>query len=170
MAYVVRRQDEAGAALTGEGVMAAINGQVAPYKRLRDVVFVDALPVSPAGKVLKRELSAREREAADRLTRAPAPLSGPLPRERMAAVTEIAEAFYLPLGEGRFAPTKATESPWDSAAQHGGPPSALLAHLAGAGADPGQRTARVSVDFLGAIPRRELTVEVSPVRPAAGSR
>ena len=32
-----------------------------PYQRLRDVVFVDALPVSPAGKVLKRELSARER-------------------------------------------------------------------------------------------------------------
>jgi hypothetical protein len=83
----------------------------------------------------------------------------------MATVTEIAEAFYLPLGEGRFAPTKATESPWDSDAQHGGPPSALLAHLAGATADPGQRAARVSVDFLGAIPRRELTLEVSQVRP-----
>ena len=80
-------------------------------------------------------------------------------------MSEIAEAFYLPLGEGRFAPTKATESPWDGDAQHGGPPSALLAHLAAAGADPGQRTARVSVDFLGAIPRRELTVEVAPVRP-----
>src|SRR4051794_36207886 len=83
----------------------------------------------------------------------------------MAPVTEIAEAFYLPLGEGRFAPTKATESPWDSASQHGGPPSALLAHLAGAGADPGQRAARVSVDFLGAIPRQELTVAVEVVRP-----
>jgi hypothetical protein len=80
-------------------------------------------------------------------------------------VSEIAEAFYLPLGEGRFAPTKATESPWDTEAQHGGPPSALLAHLAGAGADPGQRTARVSVDFFGAIPRRELTVEVTQLRP-----
>jgi hypothetical protein len=83
----------------------------------------------------------------------------------MGTVTETAEAFYLPLGEGRFAPTKATESPWDPAAQHGGPPSALLAHLAGATADPGQRAARVTVDFLGAIPRRELTVEVSPLRP-----
>lgn len=80
-------------------------------------------------------------------------------------MTEIAEAFYLPLGEGRFFPTKATESPWDSTAQHGGPPSALLAQLASAGADPGQRAARVSVDFLGAIPRRELTVEVAAVRP-----
>jgi hypothetical protein len=80
-------------------------------------------------------------------------------------VTETAEAFYLPLGGGRFQPTKATESPWDTTAQHGGPPSALLAHLAGATADPGQRAARVSVDFLGAIPRRELTVEVQVLRP-----
>ena len=80
-------------------------------------------------------------------------------------MSEIAEAFYLPLGEGRFAPTKATESPWDPEAQHGGPPSALLAHLAGASAEPGQRAARVSVDFLGAVPRRELTVEVAPLRP-----
>ncbi|MCZ2819407.1 AMP-binding protein [Modestobacter sp. VKM Ac-2977] len=61
VAYVVRRADAAGAALTAEGVMAVVNEQVTPYKRLRDVVFVDALPVSPAGKVLKRELSARER-------------------------------------------------------------------------------------------------------------
>jgi len=61
VAYVVRRADADGAALTAEGLMAGINEQVTPYKRLRDVVFVDALPVSPAGKVLKRELSARER-------------------------------------------------------------------------------------------------------------
>jgi long-chain acyl-CoA synthetase len=64
VAYVVRRADDAGAALSGEGVLAAVNDQVTPYKRLRDVVFVDALPVSPAGKVLKRELSALERAAA----------------------------------------------------------------------------------------------------------
>jgi long-chain acyl-CoA synthetase len=63
VAYVVRRADHAGAALTAAGVLAAVNEQVPPYKRLRDVVFVDALPVSPAGKVLKRELSARERAA-----------------------------------------------------------------------------------------------------------
>ena len=64
VAYVVRRQDDAGTALTADGVMAAVNEQVTPYKRLRDVVFLDALPVSPAGKVLKRELTARERAAA----------------------------------------------------------------------------------------------------------
>jgi long-chain acyl-CoA synthetase len=65
VAYVVRRGDDAGSALTAESVMAAINGQVTPYQRLRDVVFVAALPVSAAGKVLKRELSARERGAVE---------------------------------------------------------------------------------------------------------
>ncbi|MEI4273439.1 thioesterase family protein [Klenkia sp. LSe6-5] len=81
---------------------------------------------------------------------------------------EIAEAFYLPLGDGRFAPTRATESPWDVGAQHGGPPSALLARLAAGAAEASgshQQQVRVSVDFFGAIPRRELTVEVSPLRP-----
>jgi long-chain acyl-CoA synthetase len=44
---------------TAESVMAAVNDQVVPYKRLRDVVFVDQIPVSAAGKILKRELRAR---------------------------------------------------------------------------------------------------------------
>ncbi|MGY1814376.1 class I adenylate-forming enzyme family protein [Blastococcus sp. SYSU D00820] len=61
VAYVVRAAGDDGAALTAESVMAAVNGRVTPYKRLRDVVFVDAIPVSAAGKVLKRELAARER-------------------------------------------------------------------------------------------------------------
>ncbi|MGZ6811871.1 MAG: class I adenylate-forming enzyme family protein [Blastococcus sp.] len=64
VAYVVRKADDAGAALTVESVMAAVNAHVTPYKRLRDVVFIDAIPVSAAGKVLKRELAARERAAA----------------------------------------------------------------------------------------------------------
>ncbi|MGY1914395.1 class I adenylate-forming enzyme family protein [Blastococcus sp. SYSU DS0973] len=63
VAYVVRKDDADGAALTVESVMAAVNGKVTPYKRLRDVRFIDAIPVSAAGKVLKRELAAREREA-----------------------------------------------------------------------------------------------------------
>jgi len=62
IAYVVRTADDAGAALTADSVMAAVNDRVTPYKRLRDVVFIDAIPVSAAGKVLKRELAAKERE------------------------------------------------------------------------------------------------------------
>jgi len=37
-------------------LMAFINDQVAAYKKIRDVRFLDAIPVSAAGKVLKREL------------------------------------------------------------------------------------------------------------------
>src|SRR4051794_20912695 len=62
VAYVVRAADDVGAALTADSVMAAVNDKVTPYKRLRDVVFIDAIPVSAAGKVLKRELAAKERE------------------------------------------------------------------------------------------------------------
>ncbi|WP_448625085.1 class I adenylate-forming enzyme family protein [Geodermatophilus sp. URMC 64] len=64
VAYVVRRADDAGAALTAESILAQVNERVVHYKRLRDVVFIDAIPVSAAGKVLKRELAARERAAA----------------------------------------------------------------------------------------------------------
>jgi hypothetical protein len=71
-------------------------------------------------------------------------------------------SFYQPLGDDRFAPTKATESPWDTTMQHGGPPAALLARVLGV---QGLRLARISVDFLGPIPRKELRVEVSPVKP-----
>src|SRR3954471_21823950 len=62
VAYVVRKADDDGTRLTAESVMAAVNDKVTPYKRLRDVLFIDAIPVSAAGKVLKRELAAKERE------------------------------------------------------------------------------------------------------------
>jgi Thioesterase-like superfamily len=71
-------------------------------------------------------------------------------------------SFYLPLGDDRYEPTEFTESPWDSAMQHGGPPAALLGHAMRL---DGMRLARISVDFLGPIPRRESRVEVSPVKP-----
>ena len=71
-------------------------------------------------------------------------------------------SFYQPLGDDRYAPTEFTESPWDTAMQHGGPPAALLGHLLRL---DGLRLARVSVDFLGPIPRREFRVETSPLKP-----
>jgi hypothetical protein len=70
-------------------------------------------------------------------------------------------SFYRALGGDSFAPTEFTESPWDTAMQHGGPPAALLGHLLRL---DGLRLARISVDFLGPIPRREFRVEVSPVK------
>jgi long-chain acyl-CoA synthetase len=49
----------AARSVTAAGLMSAVNDQVAAYQRLRDVYLVDSIPVSAAGKVLKRELRAR---------------------------------------------------------------------------------------------------------------
>jgi hypothetical protein len=46
--------------------------------------------------------------------------------------------------------------------QHGGPPAALLGRLLRV---DGLRLARISVDFLGPIPRREFRVEVATIKP-----
>ena len=54
-----------GATWTADSVRAAANDKETPYKRRRDIVFIDAIPVSAAGKVLKRELAAKEREKVD---------------------------------------------------------------------------------------------------------
>jgi long-chain acyl-CoA synthetase len=45
--------------LAAETLMADINAQVVPYKRIREVIFIDQIPVSAAGKILKRELRLR---------------------------------------------------------------------------------------------------------------
>jgi len=55
-AYVVRAP---GAALTAEDVMAFANGKVAHYKAIREVVFVDSIPKTASGKILRRELKAQ---------------------------------------------------------------------------------------------------------------
>lgn len=78
---------------------------------------------------------------------------------------DVAEAYYLPRGNGRYEPTRATESPWDSNAQHGGPPAALLAWVIDETVEGPLRIGRISVDMLGPIPRREAVVEVSPIKP-----
>jgi acyl-coenzyme A synthetase/AMP-(fatty) acid ligase len=55
-AFVVKQP---GAELTGDEVIAFVAGQVAPYKKVRQVEFIDAVPKSSAGKILRRELRAR---------------------------------------------------------------------------------------------------------------
>ena len=83
-----------------------------------------------------------------------------------AAPAELPPAYYLPLGDGRFEPTEATTSPWDAGAQHGGPPTALLATcLDDAFGRPAMRVARISMDFLGPVPRAAVRVETRLVRP-----
>jgi len=49
--------------LTAEEVMAFVEPKVAHYKRVRHVAFVDAIPKSPSGKILRRILVEKERSA-----------------------------------------------------------------------------------------------------------
>jgi hypothetical protein len=74
-------------------------------------------------------------------------------------------AYYLPRGNQRYQPTRATESPWDRTAQHGGPPAALLAHAIDQSVEGPLRIGRISVDMLGPIPLREAVIEVSVIKP-----
>ena len=52
-AYVVLKE---GATASEEEIMAFVNEKVAPYKAIREVEFRKELPISSAGKVLKRVL------------------------------------------------------------------------------------------------------------------
>ncbi|HEY8482315.1 MAG TPA: acyl-CoA thioesterase domain-containing protein, partial [Spirillospora sp.] len=77
-----------------------------------------------------------------------------------------AEAFYEPLGDGRFASTPATAGPWSPDFQHGGPVSALLGR-AFERYEPvsGTRVARVTVELLSPVPVDVLEIGVRIVRP-----
>ncbi|RTL70786.1 MAG: acyl-CoA synthetase [Pseudonocardiaceae bacterium] len=56
VAFVVAPGLDAGGA---QELVERVNAQVTPYKRLREIVLVDEIPVSAAGKVLKRALRER---------------------------------------------------------------------------------------------------------------
>lgn len=59
-AYVVRGP---GARISEDELIAYVAGQVAPYKKVRRVEFTESVPRSAAGKILRRELRARERSS-----------------------------------------------------------------------------------------------------------
>jgi acyl-CoA synthetase (AMP-forming)/AMP-acid ligase II len=56
VAYVVAR-----APVSAEELMAYVAERVAPYKKIRDVEFIDQIPKAPSGKLLRRILVERER-------------------------------------------------------------------------------------------------------------
>ncbi|MBM4794052.1 4-coumarate--CoA ligase family protein [Streptomyces sioyaensis] len=62
-AFVVRQR---GAQLSEDEVIAYVAGQVAPYKKVRRVEFLDTVPRAATGKILRRELRARERSSTPR--------------------------------------------------------------------------------------------------------
>jgi acyl-CoA synthetase (AMP-forming)/AMP-acid ligase II len=57
-AFVVLKE---GQQATADDIMAFVAERVAPYKKLREVEFVGAIPKVPSGKILRRELIAQER-------------------------------------------------------------------------------------------------------------
>ena len=55
-AFVVRAP---GSSATEDDVMAYVAEHTAPYKRVRQVEFIETVPKSASGKILRRELRAR---------------------------------------------------------------------------------------------------------------
>jgi acyl-CoA synthetase (AMP-forming)/AMP-acid ligase II len=56
-AFVVRQE---GADLTEDEVMAFVAERIAPHKKVRAVEFIDQIPKSASGKILRKDLRARE--------------------------------------------------------------------------------------------------------------
>lgn len=57
-AFVTRRDTRPD--LASEEVLEFVSARVAPYKKIRAVEFLDEIPKSPAGKILRKELRKRE--------------------------------------------------------------------------------------------------------------
>jgi len=60
-AFVVLAQDSK---IGAEDVMAFVSDRVSPYKKVRRVQFIDAVPKSSSGKILRKDLRAAERTPA----------------------------------------------------------------------------------------------------------
>src|SRR3990170_4432874 len=57
-AFVLLRQDQKASA---DEIMRFVEERVAPYKKVREIEFVEAIPKTPSGKILRRELIEQER-------------------------------------------------------------------------------------------------------------
>jgi acyl-CoA synthetase (AMP-forming)/AMP-acid ligase II len=60
-AYVVLKPDDGSRATTGEVIMGWVAQRVAPHKRVRHVEFIDQIPKSASGKILRRVLIDRDK-------------------------------------------------------------------------------------------------------------
>jgi acyl-CoA synthetase (AMP-forming)/AMP-acid ligase II len=61
-AYVVLKADETSRATDGATIMAFVAQRVAPHKRIRDLEFIEQIPKSASGKILRRLLVQKEQE------------------------------------------------------------------------------------------------------------
>jgi hypothetical protein len=77
----------------------------------------------------------------------------------------MSDAFFDPLGPGRFRATELTRGPWDPGLQHAGPPAALLGRaVEGHGDRAGLRVARVTFEIARPVPIAELAVATRTLR------
>jgi acyl-CoA synthetase (AMP-forming)/AMP-acid ligase II len=60
-AYIVLKGDPAAKATPAEEIMAWVAGRVAPHKRVRKLEFIEQIPKSASGKILRRLLIDRDR-------------------------------------------------------------------------------------------------------------
>jgi len=78
----------------------------------------------------------------------------------------VSGSFYLPLGDDVWRATRHTAGPWDSSAQHGGPPSALLGRaMLRCQPRPEMMIARFTCEILRSIPVADITVTARVARP-----
>lgn len=78
------------------------------------------------------------------------------------------DSLFSPVGPERFEPTSLTGGPWRPDAQHGGPPSALLAHMIESQLEPTERVARLSVELVKPVPLA--TLDASAQRTSVSRR
>jgi len=80
------------------------------------------------------------------------------------------EPYFWHENDGSYIASPATGGPWEPGLQHGGPPSALLAHAAEQAArDAGREdltAVRFAGEFLGPVPVASLRVSINVVRSA----
>jgi len=79
----------------------------------------------------------------------------------------VSDALYIPDGD-RFVSTELTRGPWDPSAQHGGPPSALIARAIERLAPDDLALVRLTVEIMRPVPIVPLTVATDVIR--AGRR
>jgi len=60
-AYVVLKPDEVSRATSSEAITGWVAQRVAPHKRIRHLEFIDQIPKSASGKILRRVLMDRDR-------------------------------------------------------------------------------------------------------------